>query len=215
VTQQREPDNTRKTNNVPETSAKGQRNHELTRHFDEPRNRNFHEKRNGERHDRYDRHNRDNNDSRDQYKDRRDVRNQKENYRLHRKEPIIIPPQVQLSVISKAKQRHSITAMHQDEFIRDRIPASGEGFRFLRHSQVANNKTKHDGVLTDKDRDWLIRIQEKIQADYDNSLDQDYYYLLYFNRSSMTDEAAQKPSGHGVLDRRFIPRERLLYNSGV
>lgn len=160
-----------------------------------------------------------NDDNRDSFHNqysRRDGKNtHKENHRLHRREPIIIPPQVQLSVISKAKRRHSITAMHQDEFIRDRMPASGEGFRFLRHSQVASNRVKHDGVLTDKERDWLTRIQEKIQADYDNNLDQDYYYLLYFNRSSMTDEAAQKPMGHGVLDRRFIPRERLLYNSGV
>lgn len=211
-----EPEIKRNTSNAPETSDKTHRNNELTRQFDESRNRNFHEKRNGERQERFERHNnRDNNDSRDHYKDRRDNRPHKENYRLHRKEPVIIPPQVQLSVISKAKRRHSITAMHQDEFIRDRMPASGEGFRFLRHSQVASNKIKHDGVLTDKERDWLTRIQEKIQADYDNNLDQDYYYLLYFNRSSMTDEAAQKPSGHGVLDRRFIPRERLLYNSGV
>ena len=97
----------------------------------------------------------------------------------------------------------------------DRMPSYGQGFQFRSHTKIANEKAKHDGILTEKERNWLTKIQEKIQADYDDNLDQDYYYLLYFNRSSMTDEATQKPCGPGVQDRRFVPRERLLYNSGV
>lgn len=148
--------------------------------------------------------------------ERREHRNNRDNRHHHnnnRRKPTIIPPQVQLSVIDKTKRLHPIKTKHSDEFLRDRVPSQDKGFSFKRHSTVSNEKVHHDGVLTEKERNWLTKIQEKIQADYDDNLDQDYYYLLYFNRSSMTDEAAQKPCGPGVLDRRFIPRERLLYNS--
>ena len=203
----------KKVSRTPEPQEKAVRN-ESTRQSDENRHRNFQDRRNGERNDRYDRHNRDS-DARDHHRDRRDNKNHRDHNRQHRKEPTIIPPQVQLGVIERAKRMHSITAMHSDEFIQDRMPTSSDGFRFMRHTKIADVKGSHDGVLTDKERDWLTRIQEKIQADYDDNIDQDYYYLLYFNRSSMTDEEAQKPTGPGVFDRRFIPRERLLYNSGI
>lgn len=199
--------------------------------------RSIHDRRENERHERFDRDSRDTRDGRDgrsdrdsrdlrdgregrdyqnrrDYKDKRDHKNGREHQGRHyRKESTIVPPQVQLRVIDKAKRLYSITAMHTDEFLQDRLPNSEHGFLFKRHSTVSEVKPKHDGVLTASERSWLTRIQEKIQADYDDNLDQDYYYLLYFNQSSMTDEAAQKPCGPGVLDRRFIPRERLLYNS--
>lgn len=189
-------------------------------------NNNNQDRRNGERFDRYEKqhqhqqqqqhHHRDMTDShRDHRDNRREHRNNRD-HRHHKKVPVIIPPQVQLSVIDKAKRLHSISTMHSDEFIQDRMPTTSDGFRFKKHSQVANEKPNHDGVLTEKERNWLTKIQEKIQADYDDNLDQDYYYLLYFNRSSMTnEEAAQKPCGPGVSDRRFIPRERLLYNNSI
>jgi len=145
---------------------------------------------------------------RDQW-DRRDSRQPKKSSLT------IIPPKVQLSVLDKAKRLFSLTTMHSDEFLQDRMPTSNEGFLFTRHSVASNQKVNHDGVLTEKERAWLTKIQEKIQADYDDNLDQDYYYLLYFNRSSIVDEAGQKPSGPSVLDRRFIPRERLLYNTNT
>lgn len=199
---------------APEVEVKMIRNENHRASENENRNRNNQDRRNGDRHDRYDRHNRDANDSRGHHRDRRDNKNHRDHHGRHKHEPTIIPPQVQLGVI-KAKRMLSVTAMHSDEFLQDRMPTSSDGFRFLRHSKVADARVNHDGVLTEKERDWLTRIQEKIQADYDDNIDQDYYYLLYFNRSSMTDEEAQKPSGPGVFDRRFIPRERLLYNSGI
>lgn len=189
---------------------------------------NTHQRRDGDSHDRHDRHDRherhdwherDSRDRRDRKEYHRNLRDGKDN-RDNKREPdpkrsVIIPPQVQLSVIDKAKRLHSITAMHPDEFLQDRMPTSKGGFPFKRHSKSSDDRVEHDGVLTEKERNWLTKIQEKIQADYDDNLDQDYYYLLYFNRISMADEAAQKPCGPGVLDRRFIPRERLLYNSST
>lgn len=175
------------------------------------------DRRETERFEKYDLFDRDERDSR-AHRGRRENRNhrdQRDSHRDHRKRITIIPPQVQLSVIDQAKRLHPITAMHSDEFLLDRLPTAKQGFLFKRHSTVMEEKVNHDGVLTEKERSWLTKIQEKIQADYDDNLDQDYYYLLYFNRFSMTDEAAQKPSGPGVLDRRFIPRERLLYNSNT
>ena len=178
-----------------------------------------HDRRNGERPDRFERYHRDVMDSSRDHRERGEHRHNREHQHGHqnsKREPKIIPPQVQLSVIDKTQHLHSIPEMHKDEFLQDRMPTSSDGFHLKKHSKMANERVNHDGVLTEKERNWLIKIQEKIQADYDDNLDQDYYYLLYFNRSSaMTDEAAQKPCGPGVLDRRFIPRERLLYNSGV
>lgn len=177
---------------------------------------NTHHRRDGDNHDRYERDLRESRDRRERkeyHKNHRDGRDHKREVDTRRS--IIIPPQAQLSVIDKAKRLHSITAMHPDEFLQDRMPTSKEGFPFKRHSKSSDDRVKHDGVLTEKERNWLTKIQEKIQADYDDNIDQDYYYLLYFNRFSMTDEAAQKPCGPGVLDRRFIPRERLLYNSST
>lgn len=169
-----------------------------------------------DRFDRYERGAREPRDRRDRKEYHRNHRDGKDHKREHdHRGSTIIPPQVQLSVIDKAKRLHSITAMHPDEFLQDRMPTSREGFPFKRHSKSSDDRAKHDGVLTEKERNWLTKIQEKIQADYDDNLDQDYYYLLYFNRFSMTDEAAQKPCGPGVLDKRFIPRERLLYNSST
>lgn len=175
---------------------------------------NSHDRRNGEKFERSEKQqDRSNRDSRDR-RDRRDHRDDRENRHYDsRKKPTIIPPQVQLGVIEKERRLHSLTTMHPDEFLQDIMPTSRTGFQFNRHSTVSSEKAAHDGVLTEKERSWLTRIQEKIQADYDDNVDQDYYYLLYFNRSSMTEGAAQKPSGPGVLDRRFIPRERLLYNT--
>lgn len=185
------------------------------------RHNNAHERRDRTKHEKFELYDRDDRDTRS-YRERRDARTHRDqrdrqsNNRYHtRKRLTIIPPQVQLSVIDQAKRLHSITAMHPDEFLQDRLPTSQKGFLFKRHSTIMEEKINHDGVLTEKERSWLTKIQEKIQADYDDNLDQDYYYLLYFNRFSMTDKAAQKPSGPGVLDRRFIPRERLLYNSNT
>lgn len=172
---------------------------------------NTHHRRDGDNHERDVRESRDRRERKEYHRNHRDGRDHKREH--DNRQSIIIPPQVQLSVIDKAKRLHSITAMHPDEFLQDRMPTSREGFPFKRHSKSSDDRIKHDGVLTEKERNWLTKIQEKIQADYDDNLDQDYYYLLYFNRFSMTDEAAQKPCGPGVLDRRFIPRERLLYNS--
>lgn len=175
---------------------------------------NTHDKRTEDRHERYERYERDARDNRD-HRDRREHRVNRDHRQHNRRQFTIIPPQVQLSVIDKVKLLHSITAMHTDEFLQDRMPTAKEGFLFKRHSTTLSAKSDHDGVLTEKERTWLTKIQEKIQADYDDNIDQDYYYLLYFNRFSMADEAAQKPYGSGVMDRRFIPRERLLYNSST
>lgn len=166
---------------------------------------------------------------RDNYRDHRDNhREHRDNHREHRehhrdhyqrhnlrRSTTIIPPQVQLKVIDETKGLHSIKVKHPDEFLQDKKPSLMKGFHFKRYSKALNDQKNHDGILTEKERNWLTKIQEKIQADYDDNIDQDYYYLLYFNRSSMTDEATQKPSGPGVFDRRFIPRERLLYNSNT
>lgn len=198
------------------------------------------ERRNANRHDKFnrlDRESRENHDHRDrrdhrdqrehrdqrdhrehrefrsrEHRDQRDNRNRRDHWR-NRCRYTILPPQVQLSVLDKARNSLSINTHHSDEFLQDIKPTSKEGFLLKRHSTVSTEKVNHDGILTESERNWLTRIQEKIQADYDDNLDQDYYYLLYFNRLSATDEAAQKPCGPGVLDRRFIPRERLLYTS--
>lgn len=126
----------------------------------------------------------------------------------------IIPPQVQLDVLKAAKAEHCKASPAPDECLQDTLPG-GAGFKYKKQSELRDQKPVHDGILTTRERDWLTRIQEKIQSDYDDNLDQDYYYLLYFNRitSSMTDKTAQQKPG--VLDRRFIPRERLLYNTNT
>lgn len=132
---------------------------------------------------------------------------------MHKRETTIIPPQVQLGVIEKARSTHPLKSLRDDEFLVDRMPNDEGVIQSKKHSLNATLKAKHDGVLTEQERSWLTKVQKKIQADCDETLDQDYYYLLYFNRSSMTDETANKPSGPSVLDKRFIPRERLLYNN--
>lgn len=180
---------------------RGQRNH--INHRD---NRDQRDSRDHREH----RDNRDHREHRD-YKDHRDNRD-----RRHQKRSnfIILPPQVQLSVINKAERFPNIRASHEpNEFLQDRMHNTLKYFKFRSHT--AESKRTHDGVLTEHDRNWLTKIQEKIQADYDDKMDQDYYYIVYFNRSSMTDEAVRRPCGPGVLDRRFIPRERLLYNSSI
>lgn len=171
------------------------------------------DRREGDRFDRYTKNDREIQGSRDQ-RDRRERRDNRDRKQIVRRRLTIIPPQVQLSVLEKAKRLHSITAMHSDEFIKDRMPSAAEGFHFGRHSHILNDKRHHDGVLTEEERSWLTRIQKKIQADYDNNLNQDYYYLLYFNHGcSVSDGDVQKSANSGVQDKRFIPRERLLYNN--
>lgn len=183
-------------------------------------------RRDGDRSDRheFDRHDRDERGNRTNNRERRDqIRdNHRENHRDNHREyrqrprgPMIVPPQVQLSVIEKGKHLHPLASTQGDEFLQDRVPTMKDGFLMKRHSAVARSKSDHDGVLTEKERKWLIQIQEKIQADYDDNMDQDYYYLLYFNRTSLTNENPQKSRGPGVPDRRFIPRERLLYDSST
>lgn len=149
----------------------------------------------------------------DNYGNRRD--NRRDHYRHHKRETTIIPPQVQLRVIDKTKAVHPLKMTQPDEFLVDRMPNPEGLIQTKKHSMNANVKSKHDGVLTEQERNWLTKVQKKIQAECDENLDQDYYYLLYFNRSSMTDEAANKPCGPSVLDKRFIPRERLLYNNSA
>lgn len=157
--------------------------------------------------------------------------------RLHnRRKYTVLPPQVQLSVLESAKKPDSIKTKYSDEFLQDRMPTSNSGFFFKRlNLPPTNERHIHDGILTDDERSWLTSIQKKIQSDYDNNLEQDYYYMLYFNQTtsnktpqrgvgasqpalartliSSGDSLAANGTNLGHQDRRFVARERLLYNS--
>lgn len=128
------------------------------------------------------------------------------------KHKLIIPPQVQMNVFDKLRRLHSTTAMHENECVQDRLP-SQDGFLFRTHNKRL--KEKHDGILSDKELTWLRKCQQKIQEEYDNNIDQDYYYLVHLaQQSKSADEDSQNWfSSVAAADRRFVPRERLLYNS--